>query len=496
MIDHLPILPILIPALTGALLLLPVLQRNIRRQRVTSLVATLLTLVVAVALYTNTGDATTHYLLGNWQQPFGIVLVADRLSTLLVLLTAVLSLGVVLYANAGTDEAGSFFHPLFQYQLMGIYGAFLTGDMFNLFVFFEILLLASYGLLAHSGGRARIRASVQYVTLNLIGSALFLVALGLLYGTLGTLNMANMADRVALMRDDQLVLIEAALLILVVVFGLKTALVPLQFWLVRSYAAATAPVAALFAIMTKVGIYGFYRVHIGTFDYQTALNSGPIQALFWIMAAVTMAIAIIGVLGSRNLRTLTANLVLISVATLMFTVALGSEAAVAAGLYYLIHSTLVTAALFLLADIIAHKRGPAADNFVPARPMRQRTLISLTFMAVAITAVGMPPLSGFIGKTLILVSAHSGSQQLAAWSFILTGSLASLIGLSRAGTSLLWHTTGRRAPAETTSALPMTALMLFVCSAPAMVILAGPLTDALALTAGQLLTPATEVTLP
>ncbi|MHA7880681.1 MAG: monovalent cation/H+ antiporter subunit D [Saccharospirillum sp.] len=493
MINHLPILPILVPALAGALLLLPVLQRSIQRQRLFSLAATAVTLVIALLLFHHSAESTTHYLLGNWEQPFGIVLVADRLSTLLVLLTAVLSLGVLLYASAGTDEAGAFFHPLFQYQLMGIYGAFLTGDMFNLFVFFEILLLASYGLLAHSGGKARIRASVQYVTLNLIGSALFLVALGLLYGTLGTLNMANMGERVALLRDDQLVLLEAALLILVVVFGLKTALVPLQFWLVRSYAAATAPVAALFAIMTKVGIYGFYRVHIGTFGYQPELSGSLSQTLFWIMAAVTMVIAIIGVLGSKNLRTLTANLVLVSVATLMFTVAIGTEASVSAGLYYLIHSTLVTAALFLLADIIAHKRGPAGDNFVSARPMRQRTLMSLTFMAVAITVVGMPPMSGFIGKTLILVSAQTGAQQLTAWSFILIGSLGAVVGLSRAGTSLLWHTTGSKAPAETTSALPVTALMLFVLAAPVMVVLAGPLTETLALAAQQLVTTATEV---
>jgi multicomponent K+:H+ antiporter subunit D len=495
-INHLPILPILIPALTGALLLLPVFQRSIQRQRRFSLAATLLTLAIAIALFNSSSDATTHYLLGNWEQPFGIVLVADRLSTLLVLLTAVLSVGVLLYASAGTDEAGSFFHPLFQYQLMGIYGAFLTGDLFNLFVFFEILLLASYSLLAHSGGKARIRASVQYVTLNLIGSALFLVALGLLYGTLGTLNMANMAERVAMLRDDQLVLLEAALLILVVVFGLKTALVPLQFWLVRSYAAATAPVAALFAIMTKVGIYGFYRVHIGTFGYHPALNGGLTQTLFWVMAAATMVVAIIGVLGSKNLRTLTANLVLISVATLMFTEAMGTKEAVAAGLYYLIHSTLVTAALFLLADIIADKRGPAADNFVAARPMRRHTLMSLIFMTVAITVVGMPPMSGFIGKLLILVSAQTGAHQLVAWSFILTGSLSALIGLSRAGTSLLWHTTGSKAPAETTNALPMTALMLFVLAAPAMVVLSGPLTNTLALVAEQLVASPTEVALP
>jgi multicomponent K+:H+ antiporter subunit D len=494
-INHLPILPVLIPSLTGALLLLPVFQRSIQRQRLLSLAATLLTLAVAIALFASSSEATTHYLLGNWEQPFGIVLVADRLSTLLVLLTAVLSCGVVLYASAGTDEDGSFFHSLLQYQLMGIYGAFLTGDMFNLFVFFEILLLASYGLLAHSGGKARIRASVQYVTLNLIGSALFLVALGLMYGTLGTLNITNMAERVALLRDDQLVLLEAALLILIVVFGLKTALVPLHFWLVRSYSAATAPVAALFAIMTKVGIYGFYRVHIGTFGHQPELSDGLIQTLFWLMAAVTMVVAIVGVLGSKNLRTLTANLVVLSVATLMFTVAMGSKEAVSAGLYYLIHSTLVTAALFLLADIIAQERGSAADNFVAARPMRQQTLMGLTFMAVAVTVVGMPPMSGFIGKILILVAAQTGSQQLAAWSFILAGSLAALIGLSRAGTSLLWHTTGIKAPAQTTSVLPIAALMLFVLSAPVMVVLSGPLTNTLALVAEQLVTSTTEVAL-
>jgi len=494
-INHLPILPILIPALTGALLLLPFFQNSIQRQRALSLAATLLTLLIAILLFRSSSGATTHYLLGNWEQPFGIVLVADRLSTLLVLLTAILSVGVQLYANAGTDEAGSFFHPLFQYQLMGIYGAFLTGDLFNLFVFFEILLLASYGLLAHSGGKARIRASVQYVTLNLIGSALFLVALGLVYGTLGTLNMASMADRAVLLREDQLVLLEAALILLAVVFGLKTALVPLQFWLVRSYSAATAPVAALFAIMTKVGIYGFYRVHIGTFGHQPALTDGVLGTLFWVMAAVTMGVAIIGVLGSKNLRTLTSNLVLISVANLMLTVAIGTREAITAGLYYLIHSTLVTAALFLLADVIASKRGAAADHFVAARPMSGHTWMGTVFLIVAISAVGMPPMSGFIAKLLILVSAQTSGEQLIAWTCILLGSLSALVALSRGGTSLLWHTTGSKAPAQKTSALPMTALMLFVLFAPVMVVLSGPLTDTLASIAEQLLAPTPEVAL-
>src|SRR5690606_2213561 len=201
------------------------------------------------------------YRLGDWPAPFGIVLVLDRLSALMLVLTAAVALFSLLHAVQGQDRAGPLYHPLFQLQLVGLNGAFLTGDLFNLFVFFEILLIASYCLLVHGSTAPRLRAGVHYVVLNLAGSSLFLIAVGTLYGVTGTLNMADMAQKVALLGAPDAALVRSAALLLLVVFALKAALVPLYFWLPAAYSAASAPVAALFAIMTKVGVYSIVRVY-------------------------------------------------------------------------------------------------------------------------------------------------------------------------------------------------------------------------------------------
>jgi multicomponent K+:H+ antiporter subunit D len=190
----------------------------------------------------------TAYLLSNWQAPFGIVLAVDRLAALMLTLTAVLALASLLAAAPRWHRRGAHFHPLFQMQVMGLNGAFLTADLFNLFVFFEVLLIASYGLLLHGGGRRRLHASLHYVTLNLVGSALFLLGVSLLYGVTGTLNMADLAVKVAQAPEADVGLLHAAGLLLLVVFGLKAAVLPLGLWLPTTYSAASAPVAALFLL--------------------------------------------------------------------------------------------------------------------------------------------------------------------------------------------------------------------------------------------------------
>ncbi|OUS36230.1 cation:proton antiporter, partial [Oleispira antarctica] len=264
--QHLPIFPILLPMLAAVFMLLPPLSNSITRHRVFA-ITVMVTLVItsALLLLTSHQQGIQMYVLGGWQPPFGITLVADRLSTLMVLLTSVLGLGALLYACAGDDNEGMFFHPLFMFQIMGVNGAFLTGDIFNLFVFFEVLLIASYALLIHGGGKQKTKVNVHYVILNLVGSSIFLFALGILYGTLGTLNIADMANKVRLLGENEQALVKAGGLLLLVVFGLKSALLPLHFWLPKTYAAASAPVAALFAIMTKVGIYSILRVHTVVF---------------------------------------------------------------------------------------------------------------------------------------------------------------------------------------------------------------------------------------
>lgn len=257
--SHWLILPILLPLFAGSLLLLPLAERW---QRGLSLLAALALIPLSLLLIRTaaSGDLSV-YALGNWAAPFGIVLMLDRLAALMLLATAVLGSAALIYALRGEDRLGKHFHALFQFQLLGINGAFLTGDLFNLFVFFEILLIASYALLLHGGGAERVRSGLHYVILNLVGSAFFLIAVGTLYGLTGTLNMADMAQKIAMADAERAPLLAAAGLLLLVVFALKAALLPLYFWLPRAYATASAPVAALFAIMTKVGIYSILRVY-------------------------------------------------------------------------------------------------------------------------------------------------------------------------------------------------------------------------------------------
>jgi multicomponent K+:H+ antiporter subunit D len=265
------------------------------------------------------------YALGGWQPPFGIFLVADRLSALLIALTAVLAFCAGLYSAEKEDPAeGPFYYPLFLFQVMGINGAFLTGDLFNLFVFFEILLIASYALLVHGGGREKTRAGFQYVTLNLIGSALFLVALGTLYGTVGSLNMADMSHRVGQLLPEDQTLAKTGGLLLLLVFSLKSALLPLHFWLPKTYAAASASVVALFAVMTKVGFYSICRVFAGIFGNDAGALANLATPWIWPLAIATIAIGSIGVYAAASLRSITANMVIVSVGTLLLAFVIGA----------------------------------------------------------------------------------------------------------------------------------------------------------------------------
>ena len=255
--QHLPALTVLLPALTAVLLLLvgdhggdahasDYGRRRLRRARAIALASTALGLLIAALLAVQAaGGELTVYRMGEWPAPFGIVLVIDRLSALMLVLTSVVALPVLLYASGGWDSHGRYFHALFQFQLMGLTGAFVTGDLFNLFVFFEVLLIASYVLLAHGHGRERYRVGLQYVVLNLAASALFLIGVALIYAVTGTLNMADLALRVAMLQGPEAALLQAGGLILLVVFGFKAAMVPLSMWLPATYAAACAPVAVL-----------------------------------------------------------------------------------------------------------------------------------------------------------------------------------------------------------------------------------------------------------
>ena len=488
MMQHLIVFPVVLPLVAGILLLYQ-RQGLVRYKRAVSVAATVLLLLVATGLLRQAAsDQVTYYALGDWQAPFGIVLVLDRLSALMLLVTAVLAVGAVVFACAGDDEKGSNFHGLFQWQLLGINGAFLTGDLFNLFVFFEVLLLASYALLLHGGGKARIQASVHYVVLNLAGSSLFLIAVGILYGATGTLNMADMAIRVAELPAEREGLVTAGALMLLVVFGLKAAILPLYFWLPKAYASAPAPVAALFAIMTKVGIYAILRVYSLLFGDTAGGLEALEQPWIWWLSLATLAAAGVGVMAARDLRLLVAYLVLVSVGTLLAGIGMRSPQAVSALLYYLIHTTLVTGGLFLLAEMIGLQRGKAGTRLVKGRPMVQGAGLAMLFFVGAIAVAGVPPFSGAIGKALML-NAAEGTQRLWLWPLLLLTSLASLVALSRAGSTLFWRSHRGNVSGSPLPRRQWFGVIWLLSAAPLLVALAGPVSSYTQATADQLANP-------
>jgi multicomponent K+:H+ antiporter subunit D len=488
---HLVILPVLLPFLTGALqLLLP--GRDLALERTLSVSSVLLMLGVGAALLTASHDgAVIAYRLGDWPAPFGIVLVLDRLSALMLVLTAAVALFSLLAAIQGQDRVGPLYHPLFQLQLVGLNGAFLTGDLFNLFVFFEILLIASYCLLVHGSTEARLRTGVHYVVLNLAGSALFLIAVGTLYGVTGTLNMADMAQKVALLGAEDAALVRSAALLLLVVFALKAAVVPLYFWLPSAYSAASAPVATLFAIMTKVGVYSIVRVY--TLIFGSGAGVAADVALPWLLpiALITIVLGMLGAVGSRELRRMQGYLLIASVGIMLTPMALFSTMAISAGLYYLVHSTLVMAAMFLLSDLIAKQRGRKDDLLVRGGALRQPAVLGILFFTGAVAVAGLPPLSGFVGKALILAAAGPVGAMPWIWSIVLGSGLLALLALSRAGIVLFWDVSEEegtaggvlwRAPAFGPTA-GLFALIL------AITVFAGPLIEFTDAAAGQLLAP-------
>ena len=444
---HLPVLHVLLPLLTAVILLLvgdhggsEHGHRKLKAARRIALGSMVIGLLLAIlAVQRAAAGELAVYRVGEWPAPYGIALVVDRLGAALLLLTAVVGLAALWYARCGWDSHGRHFHALFQFQLMGLNGAFVTGDLFNLFVFFEVLLIASYVLMTHGLGRERLRVGLHYVVLNLIASALFLIGVSLLYAKTGTLNFADLAVRVATVSGPDAGLLKAGALILLVVFGFKAALAPLALWLPATYTAASAPVAALFAIMTKVGVYAIWRVH-GVVFGATAGDSALVAMPLLLPLALASSVAgVLGALSATTLPRLVAWINVASVGTVLVGLALNSDAAWGAALYYLINSTLVVAALFLLAELVAAQRGTVGGALEPASRVAQPVLLGTLMLLAAASAAGLPPLPGFIGKLMLLEAAALHPWQAAVWSVVLGVGFLTLIGLARAGSILFWH---------------------------------------------------------
>jgi multicomponent K+:H+ antiporter subunit D len=428
------------------------------------------------------------YRLGDWPAPFAIVLVVDRLATLMMLLTSLLAASAVVFSLARWHRVGVLFHPLFQFLLMGINGAFLTGDLFNLFVFFEVLLAASYGLALHGSGSARVTAGLHYIAVNLAASLLFLIGVSLIYGVTGTLNMADLAARISTIRPEDRALLEAGAGILGLAFLVKAGMWPLCFWLPATYAAAAPPVASMFAILTKVGAYIVLRLWLLLFsdDAGASAQFGGEWLLLGGMA--TVAFGAIGSLASQDMARLAAFSVLVSSGTVLAAIGLGQVGVTGGALFYLISSTLGLSAFFLLIELVERGREPGADVIAVTREAYGEEdeleepaevgiaipatmgILGLAFIGCALVISGLPPLSGFIAKFAILTAAlnpPSGVASTASWVLlpvlILSG-LAALIATMRAGIRAFWASPDRAVPRVRLIEIAPVAVLLLLCA--------------------------------
>lgn len=444
--QHTPIFSILLPALTAFILVLlgnpgsGSLETDWRQpwRRGISHVSTCLGLVIAVCylISTNNGQISV-YTLSEWSAPFGIVLVLDRLSALMLVLTYLLAVPVIWYASKEWDTRGRYFHAMMHFLLMGLSGAFLTGDLFNLFVFFEILLMASYVLLLHGQGKARFQLGIHYVTINLLASALFLIGLGLIYSSIGSLNMVDAARLLPLLENDQHKIAVAGGLLLFVVFGIKAAMLPVGFWLPKTYAVATTPVAAIFTIMTKVGIYAIIRVN-GTvfsdmYSHQILMNC------LMVIGLITSLYGVIGAIGTDRLRRFIGFMIMSSIGTILVAIALNTTASWAGAFYYMVHSTIIAAAFYILSGWITSQRGEFKDHFKIAPRIKQNTLVSVVYLIIALMMAGLPPFSGFLGKIFILQATANSPYQMVIIITVLLVSLLSILAFTRVGFVLFWR---------------------------------------------------------
>ncbi|SEA88178.1 multisubunit potassium/proton antiporter, PhaD subunit [Variovorax sp. YR216] len=525
---HLVAAPILVPMLTAALMLLLREERR-RTKSALSVASGLIGLLVALALLrwvnapaTGGGPGSIGvYLPGNWQAPFGIVLVADRLSTMMVALTGVVAFAASIYSTSRWDRAGVHFHPLLQLQLMGLNGAFLTGDLFNLFVFFEVMLAASYGLLLHGSGRGRVHAGLHYIAINLAASSLFLIGAAMLYGVTGTLNMADLGVKIAQINPADRGLVHAAAAILATAFFAKAGAWPLNFWLVPAYSSAVSPVGAVFALLTKLGIYALLRLWTLMFAPDTGASAGFGQHVLIAMGLATLFVGALGIVGTQRLSNLAGFSVLISAGTLLTAVGFGRAAVWAGALYYLLSSTLAVSAFFLLIDMIERWRNAGmsvaphegADD-VPflsadlqhmdnvnlddnAQALYGRAIpagvafLGLGFVGCTILLAGLPPLSGFLGKFAMLSGLLDATRITpAAWSFLvllLMSGFFTLIAFSRTGIRHFWTQEHGHLPSLPAVEVIPVGLLLAACLALALG--AGPAMQHAVATAEGLRTP-------
>ncbi len=449
--------PVLLPLLSAIVLMF---FRRIAVQRVISVLTLILGLGISLylvsAVFSNGQMAVD---MSSWRAPFGITITADMLSALLVLTTNIVGLTVAIYSfrSIGTERESFYYYPVFQLLLVGVNGAFLTGDIFNLFVFFEVMLMASYVLLVLGGTKIQLRETIKYILVNLFSSALFVISVAYLYSVVGTLNMAHIAVRIAEVGDVGLLSVIAVLFM--IVFGMKGALFPLFFWLPGSYYAAPVPVLALFgALLTKVGIYSIFRTYTLIFTQDTGFT----HALLGAVALLTIIVGIIGAVAYWDVKKIVIYNIIVAVGVIAFGISLNNEAGTNGALLYLVHDMIIKAALFLLVGIMVKLTG-TSDLRKMGGLIKSYPALAWTFFIAAISLAGIPPLSGFAGKLLIAQGSVEAEAYIGTF-VILASSLIVLYSIMKIFIHGFW---GK--PVETK---PLSNTSLYTLLGPAMVLVA------------------------
>jgi len=417
-------LVVLVPLLSAALTL--VLGRRARPQRIVSVLALVAVLAISVALLIGVdSDGAVVVEAGGWAAPFGIVLVVDRLSALMLVVSSLVLLAVLIFSVGqgladGDDETPvSIYHPTYLILTTGVMVAFIAGDLFNLYVGFEILLVSSYVLITLGGTASRVRAGVTYIIVSLLSSILFLAAIGMVYGALGTVNLAQVAERVQDLPLDVQILLHVMLL---VAFGIKAAVFPLSFWLPDSYPSAPAPVTAVFAgLLTKIGVYAIIRVETVIFP------SPELNPALMVLALLTMVVGALGAVAQADIKRILSFTLVSHIGYMILGVALGTVAGTAAAIYYIVHHIVVQTTLFLTAGLVEREAGSTSITRVGGL-LASAPLVAGLFFIPALSLGGIPPFSGFIGK-LALFQATAERGDALGYTLIAGGALVSLLTL-------------------------------------------------------------------
>lgn len=432
--NNIIVLPMAVPLITAILLIF--IQRHIRMQRWISIIAMIATTIISFFILNRVQtEGILRLDFGDWLPPYGILFVADSFASLLVLTSSIVTVICLLYATASIGKAREkmFFYPFVLFLVTGVHTSFLTGDLFNLFVSFEVMLLASYVLLTLGGKKRQLKQSIVYIAINILSSWIFLVAIAYLYGTLGTLNLAHLSERIS--NVDQAPLVTVISILFLIVFSLKAGLLLYQ-WLPGSYSAPPTAVAAIFgALLTKVGIYALFRIFTLLFYHESHIT----HTLIGIMAGITLIAGSIGAVAYNDIRYIVAYNVVISVGFILVGLAISTTTAFEGSIYYLIHDIVVKALLYLLAGTIITLTGKAKINAISGL-IKNYPILGWLFFIVILSLAGIPPLSGFIGKVLIgQGTVEGGAYILLTLSFL--SALFVLYSLLRVFMNCFWGET-------------------------------------------------------